>query len=353
MKIRIKERLVGEDEPVYFVADIAANHDGDLGRAKKLIELAKAAGADAAKFQHHRVAHYVSKLGFESLGGQLSHQKKWDKPVFEVYKDAQVPLDWTAELKAHCDKVGIHFFSTAYDLEMVDLLDPYVPAFKVGSGDINFPQMLTRVASKHKPVLLATGASTMGEVQKAVGLIRGTNPDLVLMQCNTNYTGSADNFKYINLNVLKTYRQMYPDLVPGLSDHTPGHATVLGAIALGARVVEKHFTDDTSRKGPDHPFSMDPAAWREMVDRSRELEAALGSPERQVAPNEQETLVLQRRCLRACAQIKKGTLIPPAMIEFQRPAPPGSFEPSFIRSLVGRAATRDIREGEHFSFDNI
>ena len=119
------------------------------------------------------------------------------------------------------------------------------------------------------------------------------------MQCNTNYTASLENFRHIHLRVLETFRAMFPSAVLGLSDHTPGHATVLGAVALGGRVIEKHFTDDNSREGPDHPFSMTPASWREMVDRTRELEYALGSTKKFVAENERETVVVQRRCLRA------------------------------------------------------
>ena len=158
------------------------------------------------------------------------------------------------------------------------MLDPYVDLFKIGSGDITWPQMLRKVASKNKPVLMATGASEIGEVQQAVKALLSINPNLVLMQCNTNYTASLENFRHVHLNVLRTYATMFPSVVLGLSDHTPGHATVLGAVALGARVIEKHFTDDNRREGPDHPFSMNAQSWREMVDRTRELEFALGSP---------------------------------------------------------------------------
>ena len=139
----------------------------------------------------------------------------------------------------------------------------------------------------------------MEEVQRAVDEILRINPQLVLMQCNTNYTASLDNFRHINLRVLRTYAELFPSAVLGLSDHTPGHATVLGSVALGARVIEKHFTDDNRREGPDHPFSMNPQSWREMVERTRELENALGSTQKFVADNEQETVVVQRRCLRA------------------------------------------------------
>jgi N-acetylneuraminate synthase len=265
MEFKIGEHWIGEKYPTYFIADIAANHDGNLDRAKQLIKLAKDAGADAAKFQNFSAPKIVSDFGFKSLGGQQSHQSKWKKSVFEVYSDASVSSDWTPILKEECDKVGIDYFSSPYDFEATDMLDAFVPAYKIGSGEIDWIEALERMASKGKPVLLATGAATIGEVQKAVHAIQAINEQLVLMQCNTNYTADPDNFNHIHLNVLKTYAVMFPDVVLGLSDHTHGHATVLGAVALGARVIEKHFTDDNSREGPDHKFAMNPRTWADMV----------------------------------------------------------------------------------------
>src|ERR1700676_3408108 len=276
--LKLGRKIVGLEHPTYFVADISANHDGDLERAKLLIRLCAESGADAAKFQNFRAPKIVSEKGFQALGEQLSHQSKWRKSVFEVYQDATLPWEWTPILKQECDACGIDYFSSPYDLEAVDMLDPHVELFKVGSGDITWPEMLRKVAAKQKPVLLATGASEIAEVQRAVQEILKINSNLVLMQCNTNYTGRVEAFRHIHLRVLETSRAMFPDVILGLSDHTPGHATVLGAVTLGARVIEKHFTDDNRREGPDHPFSMTPQAWRDMVDRTRELECALGSP---------------------------------------------------------------------------
>ncbi len=353
MEIKIQGRVIGENHPTYFIADIAANHDGDLERAKRLVKLAKESGADAAKFQHHRVKHYVSEKGFESLGNKLSHQSKWKKSIFEVYKDAEVPFEWTSELKAFADSIDISLFTTSYDLEMVDLVDPYVPAFKIGSGDINWLDMLEKVSRKGKPVFVATGASNIGEVQRAMEILTRNNKEIVLMQCNTNYTADEKIFDYINLNVLKTYRQMYPNLILGLSDHTKGYATVLGAVALGARVVEKHFTDDTSREGPDHPFSMDPKTWKEMVDRTRELERALGNGNKKLEDNEKETVVLQRRCIRASRDIPSGKILELEDLEFQRPAPEGSLEPSFKQKVLGKRAKRNIFKEEQIDFSKV
>ena len=329
-----------------MVADVAANHDGDLQRAKKLIHLAAESGADAVKFQHFRASRIVSARGFDKLGSQLSHQEKWKKPVYEVYVDASLPWEWTAALKAECDAAEMDFFSAPYDVETVDMLDPYVSMFKIGSGDITWPEILLAIAKKGKPVFLATGASDIRDVQRAVDIISSVNRQLVLMQCNTNYTADPENFRHVNLNVLRAYRVMFPDVVLGLSDHTSGHATALGAVALGARVLEKHFTDDTGREGPDHPFSMSPGPWKEMVARIRELEAAMGRASKVVCDNEKETVIVQRRCLRASRDLVAGTVITREMIDVLRPAPVGSIFPYQLETILGMRLRVDLPAGE-------
>jgi sialic acid synthase SpsE len=348
-----KGKRIGHDFPVYFIADIAANHDGDLERAKDLICLAAEAGADAAKFQHFKAETIVSDYGFRKLGGQQSHQANWKKSVFEVYKNASVSLGWTDTLKETCDKAGITFFTSPYAVELVDHIDPYVPAYKIGSGDITWIEMIEYIASKQKPYILATGASTLDDVHRAVSAGLAINPRLCLMQCNTNYTASLENFRYIQLSVLQTYRAMYPDLVLGLSDHTPGHATVLGAAALGARMIEKHFTDDVKRVGPDHAFSMDPASWREMVDRTRELENALGTGVKQVEENERETAVLQRRAICARNDLTAGTVLSQQHLAVLRPCPPDGVPPYCMKQLIGKRVRRDVSAGAHLRWIDL
>jgi len=353
MEFKIGDHLVGENQPVYFIADISANHDGDLERAKLLIHLAKDAGADAAKFQNFKAGQIVSDYGFKNMGGQLSHQSTWKKSVFEVYQSASIPFDWTPVLKEECDKAGIDYFSSPYDFDAIDMLNDYVPAYKIGSGDITWDEALERMARTGKPILLATGASSIGEVQHAVQVIREINPHLVLMQCNTNYTASIENFNHIHLRVLSTYRALFPDLILGLSDHTSGHATVLGAVALGARVIEKHFTDDNHRVGPDHPFSMTPATWKEMVDRTRELERALGSSEKMVCGNEQQTVIVQRRCLRAARDIKAGEVFTREMVDVLRPAAPSAVLPNEINAVIGLRALVDMPMGKELRWGEL
>jgi sialic acid synthase SpsE len=353
MELKFGEKTVGKNHPTYFIADIAANHDGDLKRAISLIHLAKEAGADAAKFQNFKAEKIVSDFGFKAMGGQQSHQSSWKRSVFEVYQDASVPDVWSETLKEACDKEGILYFSAPYDFESIDWLDRFMPMYKIGSGEIDWLESLERIAAKQKPVLLATGASNMAEVRRAVETILSINPQLVLMQCNTNYTASLENFKYINLRVLEKYAETWPDLILGLSDHTPGHATVLGAITLGARVIEKHFTDDNNREGPDHRFAMNPRSWEEMVVNARQLEAALGTAEKKVNDNEAETVIIQRRCLRAARDLQAGEKLTREMIAVLRPAPAEAIKPHEINTVVGKTLLKNIPFGEILTWEDL
>jgi len=353
MEIRIGSHTIGINHLTYFIADIAANHDGDLERAKMLIHLAKEAGANAAKFQNFRAPQIVSDYGFRHMGGQVSHQAAWKKPVFQVYQEASIPFQWTPVLKEECDKAGIDYFSSPYDFEAIEMLDPFVPAYKIGSGEIDWLEALERMALKGKPLILATGASTIGEVQRAVHTILQHNPQLVLMQCNTNYTASQDNYDHIHLNVLKTYAAMFPNVILGLSDHTHGNAMILGAVTLGARMIERHFTDSNEREGPDHKFAMNPRAWSDMVKETRLLERALGSSDKFIAENELETSIVQRRCLRAARDIRKGETISRDMIDVLRPATPGGIKPSEIDQVVGTRAVSDIPAGKELRWTEL
>lgn len=337
----------GKEHPTYFVADIAANHDGDLQRAKNLIALAAEAGADAAKFQHFKATSIVSDYGFKSLGNQLSHQKTWEKSVYQVYDAASIPDDWTPYLYEECCKRGIDYATSPYNIDAIDKVKPYVAFYKIGSGEITWHEICLHMAKTGKPIFLATGASSIDDVERLMEALLPVARSLVIMQCNTNYTGSRDNFSHVNLHVLKTYAKRWPDLTLGFSDHTPGHAAVLGAVALGARVIEKHFTDDTSRKGPDHAFSLTPHAWREMVSRTRELEMALGDGIKRVEANEQETVILQRRSLRAVQDFPVGHVLKKEDLIPLRPAPHDSFPPYLLESVIGKPLVIGISTGEH------
>jgi len=353
MEILIGARIIGAKYPTYFIADIAANHDGDLERAKKLIRLAKEAGADGAKFQNFRAPKIVSDYGFKNMVAQVSHQASWQKSVFEVYQDASIPFEWTPILKDTCDEVGIDYFSSPYDYDAIDMLDPYVLAFKAGSGLMSWPEAIIRMAKKGKPIMIATGASDIADVSRVMRAVMEVNNQIVLMQCNTNYTASTQNYDHLHLNVIKTYGQMFPDVILGLSDHTHSPAPVVGAVTLGARVIERHFTDDNQREGPDHKFALNPADWSEMVQQVRILERALGSSDKYVTANERETVIVQRRCLRAGRDIQAGEILDRDMIDVLRPATPGGIAPHFIEQVIGTRAMVDIPFGKELRWTDL
>ena len=209
------------------------------------------------------------------------------------------------------------------------------------------------VAGLGKPIIVATGAATLEDVQRTMEMLLPTGLPLVLMQCNTNYEGSLENIHHVNLRVLQQYAQEFPTVTLGLSDHTPGHLTVLGAVALGARVVEKHFTDDSSLPGPDHGFSMDPVTWRAMVEDTRKLEAALGTGVKGIEDNELHTVVLQRRCVRAQRDLPQGTTITRSDLVVLRPAPREAIPAHEVTQVTGKVTKRDIDAGELITWEDL
>lgn len=351
--IRINKNLTGLNKQTYFIADIAANHDGKISRAKKLIRLCAKAGANAAKFQHFKAETIVSDFGFKKLG-KMTHQKKWKDSVFNIYKKASINNDWTKILKKECEKNKIDFLTAPYDLDYVDSVSKFIPAYKIGSGDITWIEIIKKIAKKNKPVLLATGASTLSDVIRAVNEIRKYNKKIVLMQCNTNYTADHDNHNYLNLNVLKQFKEIFKDkIILGLSDHTLGHNSVLGAVALGARVIEKHFTDNNNRIGPDHKFSMNPVTWKKMVDETRILESSLGDGNKVIEENEKESVIVQRRSIRAATDLYKNNKITKSSLVFLRPAPKNSLPPYKKDKILNKILKKNVKKGDVINWSKI
>ena len=227
---------------------------------------------------------------------------------------------------------------------MIDHVNKFIPAFKIGSGDITWIEIIKYIASKNKPYLIATGASNLNEVKLAYKEAIKINRKISIMQCNTNYTSNDNNYDYVNLNVLKTYKQFFPRAILGLSDHTHGHATVLGAISLGARIIEKHFTLDNNLNGPDHKFSMNPKTWKDMILNSRELERSLGTSLKKVELNEIEAAVVQRRSIHSNKKIKKNHKITKKDLIFLRPCPKNALKPNEYKNILGKWTKKEIKK---------
>ena len=347
-EIKIGNKIIGDTHPTYFIAEIGANFDGSIEKAKHLIDAAKEAGADCAKFQTFSTPRIVSEGGFSHMQLKGVHGS-WGRTVSEVFKDAEFPVAWHKEIADYCKVVGIDFSTSPYFKEAVDLcVDLDVPFIKIGSGDITWLEMLDYITRKGKPVMLATGDATMSEIDEAVRTIEATgNKDLVLMQCITNY---PSNIESANVNVLKTYQSAF-DVLTGYSDHAPGHVVALASVVIGGRVIEKHFTLNKTDKGPDHPHSMEPQEFRFMVDSIREVERAMGSTRKEVVAEEGETVYVQRRCLYAKQDLKKGHIMTSEDIDILRPAL--GIPPKFKPMIIGKECKEDIVKGQPLFWNNF
>ncbi|MDR2384299.1 MAG: N-acetylneuraminate synthase family protein [Tannerella sp.] len=347
-EIKIGNRLIGKGHPAYIIAEIGANFDNDIDKAKRLIDAAKEAGADCAKFQSFLSDRIVSGKGFASMTLKGVHGT-WGRGVDEVFRDAEFPRAWHKELADYCNKTEIHFSSSPYDFEAVDLCVAVgAPYIKIGSGDITWLEMLEYIAKTGKPLFLATGDATMAEIDEAVRTIQGAGcNDLVLMQCITNYPSLVES---ANINVLRNYKKSF-DILTGYSDHSPGSVVVLGSIALGACVIEKHFTLDKKDKGPDHNHSMDMEEFTKMVKDIHLLESAMGSTQKFVVEEESETVIVQRRGLYAKRDIKAGDTIQLEDIDVLRPAL--GIPPKFRNIIAGKKAVKDIDKGMPIYWESI
>lgn len=328
---------VGEGQPTYIIAEIGANFDQSLDVAKDYCLAAKEAGANCAKFQSFKAEHIVSDGGFKRMQLKGVHGT-WDKSVYEVFKSAEFPREWHEPIADYCDKIGIDFSTSPYDVEAVDLcMELDVPFIKIGSGEITWLDMIRRIASTQKPIFLATGDATMSEIDDAIRTIESTgNKNLVLMQCITNYPSKIES---ANINVLKTYESAY-NVITGYSDHSPGNVVALGAVALGAKVIEKHFTLNKKNSGPDHPHSMDVNEFSAMVSNIRNLEAAMGSSRKFVVEEEHETVYVQRRGLYVTRNIKKGEVLKESDVTVLRPAL--GIYPKYRDVVIGKTVACDI-----------
>lgn len=347
-EIRIGNKWIGNNHPTYFIAEIGANFDGSIDKAKRLIDAAKESGADCAKFQTFSTPRIVSEGGFSRMKLEGVHGS-WGRTVSEVFKEAEFPIAWHMEIADYCKSIGIDFSTSPYFMEAVDLcVELDVPFIKIGSGDITWLDMLDYIARKGKPVMLATGDATLSEIDEAVRTIEAAgNKDLVLMQCITNYPSKIES---ANVNVLKTYQSAF-DVITGYSDHAPGHIVALASVVIGGRVIEKHFTLDKKDKGPDHPHSMEPQEFKFMVNSIREVERAMGSTRKEVVAEEGETVYVQRRCLYAKNDLKRGQVITKDDIDVLRPAL--GIPPKFKSVVIGKECGENIAKGQPLFWENF
>jgi sialic acid synthase SpsE len=345
--IEIGGRPVGEGQRCYVIAEAGSNHNRDLDTARRLVDVAAEAGADAVKFQTYSgTTLYSTKAPrFDYLDAIA------DKPPHELLEEISLPRDWQPLLAEHCRQADIEFLSTPFDREAVQELDALdVAAFKVASFEIVDLPFLEVIGKCGRPTIVSTGMATMGEIEEALDALRhGGTDDVCLLQCVSLYPAPPER---TNLAAIATMKAAFGVPV-GLSDHTLGTHVAVAAVALGADLVEKHFTLDRSQPGPDHPFAIEPDELVDLVAHIRDVEAAVGDG-RKVGPSEEEAVEMYtkaRRSVVAARAIPQGTEITAAMLTVKRPG--HGVQPRFLDALVGRRARCDIEEDEVVTWDML
>jgi len=346
-RIKIATKLISESDPCFIIAEAGVNHNGDIDMAKKLIDVAREAGADAVKFQTFKAEGAVSKNAEkaayqkETTGAQESQ--------FDMIKKLELSTRDFAELFTYAQRKGIIFLSSPFDEGSVDLLDRLdVPAFKIASGEItNFP-LLKYIARKKKPIILSTGMSTLAEVEEALDVIREEGiQEIILLHCVSCYPAKVED---INLKAMETLKHTFK-LPVGLSDHTLGITIPIAAVTLGACIIEKHFTLDKNLSGPDHKASLEPEELRQMVQAIRDVEKARGDGIKKPTREEEENKKVARRSIVARVDIPKGTTISEEMLDVKRPGT--GIKPKYLNKVIGIKAKENIHSNELISFAKL
>ena len=333
--VKIGNRVIGEGHSCFIVAEAGANHNRNLDIAKKLIAAASEAGADAIKFQVYSAETLYSK--------NVPQHSNYKKRLWDLIKEIEMPRDWLSVLKEECDRKQILFFATPFDFQAVDeLASTGVPCYKVASFEIVDLELVEYIARKAKPVIISTGMATMEEIGEAYDVCRRVgNDDACCLPCASLYPAKAE---IMNLRSMKTIRDALGVPV-GLSDHSERLHIPIAAVAMGAEIIEKHFTLSRKMEGPDHPFALEAHELKEMVDKIRDVEKAFGDGKK-LGPSqsESENFQIARRSIHANAAIPKGATITRDMLIVKRPGL--GIKPKFMQSVVGRIALRNIKKDE-------
>lgn len=334
-KIKIGERLIGEGEPVLVIAEAGVNHNGDLSRALELVEAAREAGADAVKFQLYRPEEQVSRT---APTADYQREHTGSSSMLEMALSYELPWEAHHAIAARCRRVGIAYMSSCFDRLAVDFLVQLDgECIKVGSGELTNYPLLAHMSATGKPILLSTGMSTMADVAGAVEHIRASGPSpLALFQCVSDYPTDPAT---VNLRAMETMRRAF-DVPVGFSDHTLGQTAAIAAVALGAQMVEKHFTLDKSLPGPDHAMSLGPEELRDYVSAIRTAESALGDGIKRPVQTELKTMMVGRRSLVSARGIAAGEALDESNVTLKRPAT--GIDPRLWEAVRGRRAAADI-----------
>ena len=345
--IKISDKLIGGQEPCFIIAEAGINHNGDINIAKKMIDLAVEAGVDAVKFQTFTAKEFISSEN--EMYEYKSQGKAVKESVLKMFERNEFSQEQWKEIAEHCKQKGIIFFSTPQDLSNLEiLLKIGIAAIKVGSDDlVNLP-LLQEYSKKGLPMIVSCGMAYLSEIDEAARIIKSSNGNLAILHCVSSYPAE---FKELNLEKIKNLRNIFPDCVIGFSDHSEGAIAAIVAVALGAKIIEKHFTLDKNMPGPDHWFSADPEELKELVRQIRKTEESLGSPIIKPAESEIKMRLACYRSITALQDIKKGEILTKENIAAKRPGT--GILAKFAPLVIGRESGQDIKKGELISFDKI
>ena len=333
--VEIEHVGIGDGHPAYIIAEASCNHNGSLSLGKELIQAAKECGANAIKFQNYLADDFVCK----------------DNVMYEIFKKAEQKREFFEELFRFANRVGITMFSTAAAMAGADeIVAIGMPAIKLGSSNINNFPLLEHVAQKRVPILFSTGLASMDEIEEAVRFFESHGKhEMCLLHCVAEYPARIED---VNARFITVMKQCFPYPV-GFSDHTEGIHAALASVSLGANMIEKHFTMDNTLAGPDHGFSATVPALKELVDAVRSVESALGSPERKITEYEQKARLTARRYLVAHEDIPRGSKFTKEMLVAKKPGKKLGLEPKYLAEVEGRIASRDIKEEEAITWDEV
>jgi len=346
-KIAIGERFVGEEEKCFIIAEAGVNHNGDVNLAKRLIDAASDAGADAVKFQTFHADNVVTCTA-EKAGYQKNTTPS-DESQYEMLKKLELSDDVFLELSDYAKKRGILFLSTPFDEDSVDFLDRIdVPAFKIPSGEItNFP-LLKKIAGKKKTIILSTGMASLGEVEDAFFYLKKcSSVDIILLHCTTSYPASIHS---VNLRAMETLRCAFKVPV-GYSDHTVGITIPVAAVAMGACVLEKHFTLDRTLPGPDHKASLEPEELQAMVKAIRDIERARGNGIKELNEEEESIKKVARRSIVARCDINTGDMLNDSNLAIKRPGT--GIESKYYDMIIGKQIKKNIKKDTIITWNDI
>ncbi|WAC04325.1 MAG: pseudaminic acid synthase [Methanoregula sp.] len=345
--LKINKQLVGPGTSTYIIAELSANHNQDFDQAVKLIRSAKDAGADAVKIQTYTPDTMTidCRENYFQIGDGLIWK---GKNLYELYNEAYTPWEWQPELKKIANNIGLDLFSTPFDTTSVDFLEKMdVPAYKVASFEVVDIPLIKKIAGCGKPVIISTGMATLLEIEDAVNAVRETgNNQIALLKCTSAYPASPEE---MNLRTIPHMAE-YFDVPVGLSDHTLGIAVPLAAVALGACIIEKHFTLSRSTPGPDSAFSLEPQEFKAMVDAVRTTQSALGKVSYEVTEHEKASR-LYRRSLFVVRDIARGEILSEHNVRSIRPG--HGLPPKYQDQIIGKKAKKDIKRGTPLSWDLV